>query len=1027
LWDHRDRERGLLTREAYEHIGGVGGALAQHAEATLEKIGQDNIPIVREIFRNLVTSQGTRASRTRDDLLSVFEKGHDPARAHDPPNRGHDSEAGHVLVTCPPSSVAAQILDTLIDARLLTSYEVPSEDDEEPQQRIEIIHESLLTSWPRLVRWQTQDADSAQLRDQLRQVAQLWNERGQPEDLLWTGTSFQEYELWSERYSGGLSSSEESFTHAMKTKAQRRKKQKRLAFGGIVVALLAVLAVVGSFWQRAEGEARRAEAQKLLALGQLELESYPTAALAYATKSLELADTEEGRMAVLEALWKGPPALIAFDGVLSRRHEQSPNGRWLVHDTFSPDGRANGFRLANRDGSGRTVVRSEGMMTVASKFFGDDEGHYLTISFVPDQGGLESTIWSPSKDESLGSVVMENPWVAGRRADGTEILVLGVNGGEVGLYSISLDGSSRLVDPVDLPPDFPGMAFSELASTATGDWLAALVGDEVRVAEIGEEGVSGFRLLGHHPDASKIHVDPVGRFVATADRSGEIRLWSFRDARSFVGLEGPKNLKSLSVTPDGTLLFARAPGPDENLQQIWIWDTKSSLPVLLRRLESPASGPVSVDSSELLVLMHGAANEVLLWSLRQPTYSQPLRLRGRAGLNWISIGHEGRWLTASDQSGVLIWPLTRQYPAVVPRLSASGMAFDIQGRWLASGGLDGSIMIWPLDGDVPAPPQTIIADGSRPLLGLVVSPDGSRILAGMNPDGGGSMEQTLEKGGGPLLISLQDGEALRLPDGFLDQTWGVAISPDGRLGAAIGGQIQVEENLIRVWDLDEETLLSELKSSDVASVASLEFSSNERLLAAGEEGLRSWNVKTRESEVLYPGPTWRFDCSRGCERVVLLESADPEDMYSPGHGIVFNLVSGESVRLQTHGSEIENIAVDATGMIVATTDTRGQLRVGSTSGGEPHLLVGHLGKIEELTFDPMGRWLATAGSDETIRFWPIPDISEPPLHTLAHDDLIAKLHGLTNLRLVEDESGETSTGWMLEVGPFPGWQELPTW
>ena len=39
LWELRDRERRLLTREAYERIGGVGGALAQHAEATLEGIG----------------------------------------------------------------------------------------------------------------------------------------------------------------------------------------------------------------------------------------------------------------------------------------------------------------------------------------------------------------------------------------------------------------------------------------------------------------------------------------------------------------------------------------------------------------------------------------------------------------------------------------------------------------------------------------------------------------------------------------------------------------------------------------------------------------------------------------------------------------------------------------------------------------------------------------------------------------------------------------------------------------------------
>jgi len=72
LWELRDRERRMLTREAYEEIGGVGGALARHAEATLDVIGQERLPIVRELFRNLVTAAGTRAVREVDDLLSVF-------------------------------------------------------------------------------------------------------------------------------------------------------------------------------------------------------------------------------------------------------------------------------------------------------------------------------------------------------------------------------------------------------------------------------------------------------------------------------------------------------------------------------------------------------------------------------------------------------------------------------------------------------------------------------------------------------------------------------------------------------------------------------------------------------------------------------------------------------------------------------------------------------------------------------------------------------------------------------------------
>ncbi len=48
-------------------------------------------------------------------------------------------------------------------------------------------------------------------------------------------------------------------------------------------------------------------------------------------------------------------------------------------------------------------------------------------------------------------------------------------------------------------------------------------------------------------------------------------------------------------------------------------------------------------------------------------------------------------------------------------------------------------------------------------------------------------------------------------------------------------------------------------------------------------------------------------------------------------------------------------------------------------------------------------------------------VDKPPLHTLPHDELLAKLHSLTNLRAVRDPT--SSTGWTIELGPFPGWRE----
>jgi len=48
-----------------------------------------------------------------------------------------------------------------------------------------------------------------------------------------------------------------------------------------------------------------------------------------------------------------------------------------------------------------------------------------------------------------------------------------------------------------------------------------------------------------------------------------------------------------------------------------------------------------------------------------------------------------------------------------------------------------------------------------------------------------------------------------------------------------------------------------------------------------------------------------------------------------------------------------------------------------------------------------------------------------PFHTLPYEELLRRLRTVTNLRAVEDES--SPTGYRLEVGPFPGWKDVPTW
>ena len=62
---------------------------------------------------------------------------------------------------------------------------------------------------------------------------------------------------------------------------------------------------------------------------------------------------------------------------------------------------------------------------------------------------------------------------------------------------------------------------------------------------------------------------------------------------------------------------------------------------------------------------------------------------------------------------------------------------------------------------------------------------------------------------------------------------------------------------------------------------------------------------------------------------------------------------------------------------------------------------------------------------QSRRLKPCRTSSIPQFPTLPHDELIAKLKTLTNLRVVRDE--ESPTGWKLTHDPFPGWETVPTW
>ena len=209
-------------------------------------------------------------------------------------------------------------------------------------------------------------------------------------------------------------------------------------------------------------------------------------------------------------------------------------------------------------------------------------------------------------------------------------------------------------------------------------------------------------------------------------------------------------------------------------------------------------------------------------------------------------------------------------------------------------------------------------------------------------------------------------------------------------------------------------------------VTAATFLRNGRLLTEGFTGLRIWDTAAGTSRRLRPCTmkrNYKVNLAvTGDDRTAFIQHGWME----PGQEsdlTALDLLTGQARPIESHGRRVYSMALDPTDRMLVTGDAEGIVRAGPIGGDEPHLLYGHSGAVQSVAVSPDGRWIASAALDGTIRLWPMPE--GRPFHTLPYEELLGKLRALTNLRAVADPG--QATGYKIEVGPFPGWETLPTW
>jgi len=213
LWDARDRERKLLTEAAYRQMGGVAGALASHANEVVSALTTAQQKMLREIFRRLVTSEGTRAIVDVSELRQI---GEDPDEI-------------------------TRLVNLLVQSRLLVVQTRMGQDE----PAVEIVHESLITQWPTLRLWLEEGQEDSAFLEQLRTTARQWDKAGRAAGLLSRGEAMEEARRFDRRFKGQLATHEREYLVAVLALAARSGRTKRILVVGTIV-FLSALVVAGA-------------------------------------------------------------------------------------------------------------------------------------------------------------------------------------------------------------------------------------------------------------------------------------------------------------------------------------------------------------------------------------------------------------------------------------------------------------------------------------------------------------------------------------------------------------------------------------------------------------------------------------------------------------------------------------------------------------------------------------------------------------------------------------------------------------
>ena len=533
-------------------------------------------------------------------------------------------------------------------------------------------------------------------------------------------------------------------------------------------------------------------------------------------------------------------------------------------------------------------------------------------------------------------------------------------------------------------------------------FCAAFSPDGERIASASQDGKvtiwdaqSGGQLLqfrAHREHARGVAYSPDGRLLATTSLDNTVKIW---DVQALAKDPNPSPLRcmtrqgvsnySVMFSPDGKRLASAGPrsirsdGLGEDLAEVTIWDPISGQELCTLEGREPGMWSAltfSPDSQSVATGHHEGHGDGIIGKVVHVWDANTGRkVRTFAGhtqdVESVAFSPDGRFLASgsgkpSDAVGtdgeLKLWDIQtgRELLDLRGHITVFALAFSPDGRRLASAGGDQTIKLW----DTATGKEALTLRGHLGTVrSLAFSPNGQRLVSA-------SHDMTVRVWDATPLNGKSDSADLTLR-GHQGDVASVAFSPDGRYVVSAG-----LDRSIRVWDPHSG---SELKRLPVPKGIPLTivFSPDGRWLASrGSKGptVTIWDTTAWEVSRTFSQP------SNDLNHCVAF-SPDGKLFAVGGHSAfegtertisIRDTTTGREIhRLRGHTWNISGVAFDRTGQFLASAGTDSTVRIWNVRAGKEVVTLQpkHEGSATSVAFSPDGKCLATGSQDRAVKIW----------------------------------------------------------